>query len=217
MSDLRIVIVASTGGAVMNRLLENSFFKRQIVAVVVDRPCGALEKAATHGIPTHIIAEKKAIVFCDQLLAYLRELQADYVISFFTRLFVGELLTAYADRIINLHPSLLPSFKGLDGFGDTIRYGSRFMGTTIHFIDEHMDEGKIILQTCAPVDPQLPDSALRHRIFQHQCKSLLQVVKWLSEGRIEIESGRVFVQGTIFYDCEFSPNLDFEDAVRLYI
>jgi phosphoribosylglycinamide formyltransferase-1 len=215
MSDLCCVIVASTGGAVMNRLLENAFFKRQIVAVVADRPCGAIDKAAGHGVPTHIIAEKKAAPFCDHLLEYLRDQQADYVISFFTRLFVGELLTAYADRILNLHPSLLPSFKGLDGFGDTLRYGTRFMGTTIHFIDEHMDEGKIILQTCAPIDPRLPESALRHRLFQHQCKSLLQVVKWLSEGRVVVEAGRVMVRNADFVDYEFSPNLDFMDAVRL--
>lgn len=217
MSDLRCVIVASTGGSVMNRLLENAFFKRQIVGVIADRPCGAIEKAAAQGIPTHIIAEKQAQVFCDHLLAWLREQQIDYVISFFTRLFVGELVSAYCDRIINLHPSLLPAFKGLDGFGDTLRYGTRFMGTTIHFIDEHMDEGKIIIQTCAPVDPGLAEAALRHRLFEHQCKSLLQVMKWLTEGRVQVNGNRVIIRNAYFSDCEFSPNLDFNEAARLNI
>ena len=217
MSDLKCVIVASTGGSVMNVLLNNDFFKLQIFAVVSDRPCGAIEKAQTHGVQTLVIPERKSAQFCDQLLQYLRENEIDYVISFFTKLFVGELVSVYRDRIINLHPSLLPSFKGLDGFGDTLHYGVRYMGTTIHFIDERMDEGKIIMQTMSPLDINQTETSLRHRIFQHQCKSLLQVMKWLHAGRISVQDNRVLINGAFYESYEFSPNLDFEDAVRLKV
>ncbi len=217
MSDLKCVIVASTGGAVMNVLLKNVFFKRQIFAVVSDRACGAIDKAKAHHVSTVLIPESKSALFCDQFLQYLQENQIDYVISFFTKLFVGDLVSVYRDRIINLHPSLLPSFKGLNGFHDTLRYGARFMGTTIHFIDEQMDEGKIIMQTVAPIDINQAESELRHRIFQHQCKSLLQVMKWLTEDRISIQNNRVLVESALYNSYEFSPNLDCEDAIKLLI
>lgn len=214
---LKCVVVASTGGSVMNELLKNAFFKSQIFAVVSDRPCPAIDKARGHGINTEIIAERNKEVFCDRLLDYLESHQIDYVISFFTKLFVGDLLQRYRDRIINLHPSLLPAFKGMDGFGDTLAYGARYVGTTVHFIDEHMDEGKIILQTVYPLDPGKDGVFLRHRIFQQQCKSLLQVIRWLADGRIRVQGNQVVVENAKFADYEFSPNLDFEEAMKLEI
>lgn len=217
MKDLRCVIVTSTGGSVMNVLLHNAFFKSQIFSVVSDRECDAIERAKEHGVPAEVFLLPRKAEFCDHLLAYLQANQVDYVISFFTKLFVGDLLRVYQDRIINLHPSLLPSFKGLDGFGDGLRYGTRYVGTTIHFVDENMDEGKIIQQTICPVDPHQSESVLRHHIFQHQCKSLLQVVRWLTEERIKIHDHRVIVEGGRFTEYEFSPNLDFAAALNLNI
>ena len=213
----KIVIVASTGGSVMNALLKNSFFKSQIHSVVSDRQCGAIDKARLHGVPNKIINEKDKKRFCDDLLKYLQNNKIDYVISFFTKLFVGELLRVYRDRIMNLHPALLPSFKGMDGFGDTMRYGVRYMGTTIHFVDEKMDEGKIILQTVCPVSEYESRKNLRHRLFCQQCKSLLQVVKWLCEGRIGVRGDSVVIEGSSFVDYEFSPNLEFPDAINLAV
>ena len=210
-----MVIVASTQGSVMNELLKNSFFRRQIHSVVSDRLCPAVERAQAHGVQTMNFSESDKHRFCDKLLIYLHENWIDYVISFFTKLFVGDLLNAYEDRIINLHPALLPAFKGMDGFGDGIRYGVRYLGSTIHFVDEHMDEGKIIMQTICPLDPSQEISTMRHRIFRQQCKSLLQVVKWLTEDRIKVESKKVLIEGAVYVDFEYSPNLDFHEAIAL--
>lgn len=215
--DLRIVIVASTGGAVMNELLKQPFFRRQIVAVVSDRACGALERAAEHGVRAENFNERSKARFSDRLLAFLQEQRADYVISFYTRLFVGELLERYNERIINLHPSLLPAFKGLHGFEDAIAYGVRYLGTTIHFIDAAMDEGTIIMQTVTPFDPGQPEALLRHRIFEQQCKSLLQVTRWLAEGRLRVVAGRVQIAGARFDDLAYSPALDDPAAIGLQI
>jgi phosphoribosylglycinamide formyltransferase-1 len=214
---MRFVIVASTGGAVMNELLKNEFFKSQIYSVVSDRECPAIAKANNHSVRTDIIAEKDRAIFCARLLNYLHEHEADYAISFFSKLYVGDLLKEYEDRIINLHPSILPSFKGLDGFGDTVRYGARYVGSTIHFIDEKMDEGKMILQTIYPVDERMPLALLRHRIFEQQCRSLLQVVKWLVEGRMTVKGKQVVIENAKYDDLEFSPNLDFVEALNLRI
>jgi len=214
---VKFVIVASTNGSVINELLVNPFFHRQIFSLVSDRVCGALEKAAYHGIRTDLILEPDKVAFSDRLLDYLETFDIDFVISFFTVLFVGRLLQVYKDRIVNLHPSLLPSFKGLKGFENTIGYGVRFGGSTINFIDEAMDEGKIILQTVYPVNPKEHISLLRHRVFEQQCKSLLQVVKWIDQGRVHVEGKNVIIDGARFDNYEYSPALDFEDAVRLSI
>jgi phosphoribosylglycinamide formyltransferase-1 len=214
---MKCVIVASTGGSVMNELLKNVFFRNCIFAVVSDRDCPAIEKARRHGVSTLLIPERENTNFSNRLLDLLQKHQVDYVISFFTRLFVGELLARYRNRIINLHPSLLPAFKGLDGFGDTVRYGTCYVGSTIHFMDENMDEGKIILQTVYPLDPGKSLEEIRHRLFQQQCKSLLQVVRWLDEGRIQIERSRVTVTNAAYAGFEYSPSLDSEDALELDI
>ena len=215
--DLKHVIISSTGGSVMNLLLENGFFKKQTNALISDRFCPAVDKARAHGLEAKIILESEKKKFCDKLLEYLEINQIDYVISFYTKLFVGDLLKVYSDRIINMHPSILPAFKGMRGFEDTFEYGARYMGSTIHFIDESMDEGKIIMQTAFPIDRNERKDKLRHRLFQQQCKSLLQVVKWLAEGRVSIVGNHVEIEGGTYVDYEFSPNLDYCDAISLRV
>jgi phosphoribosylglycinamide formyltransferase 1 len=212
---LRFVIVASTGGSVMNELLKNDFFKSHIFSIVSDRQCLAIEKAKIYQIKTHIFFEKDKYSFSNLLLDYLKNNNVDYIISFFTKLFVGDILNVYKDKIINLHPSLLPAFKGMNSIEDSLKYGNRFGGSTIHFIDENMDEGKIISQTIFPIDHCKDTQYIRHKIFEQQCKSLLQVVKWIVDQRISIDNERVMISNTKFNDYEYSPNLDFIDAVTL--
>jgi len=212
---MKFVIVISTGGSVLNQLLHNDFFKSHIHSVVSDRECAAIPKALAHGVKTTIIPEPDKARFSGLVLDYLKQHSIDYAISFYSKLFVGELLSEYHDRIINLHPSLLPAFKGLHGFDDAIAYGVRYVGSTIHLIDEHLDEGKIIQQTICPVEE--PVALTRHRIFEQQCKSLLQVMKWIEEGRLSIDGKRVTVKGATFDGGEFSPDLDFAEAIELEV
>ncbi len=201
----------------MNELLKNDFFKSQIYSVVSDRHCSAIEKAKSHNVKTDILLEKDRVSFCARLLEYLKVNQVVYVITFFTKLLVGDLLKEYKDRIINLHPSILPAFKGMNGFGDAVQYRARFVGSTIHFIDENMDEGKIILQAICPLDVNKPLALVRHKIFEQQCRSLLQVVKWLIEDRIKVMDDEVVIKNAKFDDLEFSPNLDFVESLDLRI
>ena len=93
-----------------------------------------------------------------------------------------------------------PAFKGMDGFGDGVAYHTKIIGTTAEFIKDVMDEGKIIMQTACAVDPNLGQAALRHRIFVHQCKTLLQVVKWLVEERVWVSGDKVTILGSSFHE-----------------
>jgi len=212
---LRIAIVASTAGSVMNRVLESGFFRRLVHSVVVDRPCAALEKAQAHDVPTEQLLEEDSDRFCERLLDYLTRHEIDYIFSYYTKFYSPPLRDAYRDRIVNFHPSLLPAFKGMDGFGDTVAYHAKFVGNTVEFIDQAMDEGKIIMQTVCPLDVTIPIEQVRHRVFVQQCQALLQVARWLSEDRIMVEGRRVTVAGAKFDTPAFSPALDFQEAIKL--
>jgi phosphoribosylglycinamide formyltransferase-1 len=211
--ELRFAMVVSTPGSVMNEVLKDDFFRARVARVVVDHPGVAQEKAQAHGTPTTIISNEDVDGFCTELLALFDELAIDYVFSFYTSFFSDDFRSAYRDRILNFHPSLLPAFKGMDGFGDTVRYHARFGGNTVELIADVMDEGKIVMQTACPVDPSGPTERTRHQIFVQQCKALLQVARWLQEGRIEVDGRRVDVRGAK-YDCaSFSPALDSDEVV----
>ena len=211
---LRCVITASTGGAVMDACLESDFFRSLIHSVVCDRPCAAAEKARVHGVPVVVYEEPDSEKFCIRLGEYLEYHQIDYVFSFLTLFYSSEFRKAYPDRIINLHPSILPAFKGNDAWIRVEAYGTRFVGSTVEFIYERMDEGKIILQTVCPWDANLPVKYTRHRLFVQQCQSLLQVARWLYEERVSTDGYRVLIKSASFDSFEFSPALDYPEAVQ---
>ena len=211
----RIALVASTGGAVANVLLARPSFARHVVGVVSDRRCGALDVARRHGVAADLLPEASAEAFSDRLCGWLRAHDVDWIVSFYTKLFRGPLLQVYRDRILNLHPSLLPSFKGLRGFEDACRAGVRFVGTTIHLVDARMDAGKVVLQTVTPLDPHRDPTETRHVLFGHQCRGLLQVVRWIADGRLGVDGAQVRIRDARFDDGAFSPALDDPEARAL--
>jgi len=209
---LRFGMVVSTVGSAMNEVLKNDFFRERVHRVVVDHDGPARQKADHHGVPTTVLAEPDVFVFCDGLQRIFETDQIDYVFSFYTSFFSPEFRKAYEDRILNFHPSLLPAFKGMDGFGDTLRYQARFAGNTVELIADVMDEGKIVMQTVCPVDPGAGTELTRHQVFVQQCRALLQTARWLQEGRVTINGHTVRIEGAR-YDCpSFSPALDSPDA-----
>jgi len=211
-----VIFVSSTAGSVMNRVLENEFLRRVTHSVVVDRPCAAKASAEAHGIPVREYdLEHDVDRFCDHLLDYVKANEIDYVISYYTNFYTQKFRDAFRDRIVNFHPSLLPAFKGMDGFGDTIAYHAKLAGTTVELIDQVMDEGKIVMQTVCSVDTNIPVERVRHKVFVHQCQALLQVLEWLYEDRIKVDGRQVSIVGATFDDGCFSPALDFDEAVEL--
>jgi phosphoribosylglycinamide formyltransferase 1 len=205
-------MVISTVGSAMNEVLKNDFFRSRVHRVVVDHEGPAAAKAQRHGIPTTVIVEPDVDSFCASLRQVFEVDQIDYVFSFYTSFFAPEFRAAFQDRILNFHPSLLPAFKGMDGFGDTLRYPARFAGNTVELIADVMDEGKIVVQTVCPVDPNARTEVTRHQVFVQQCRALLQTAHWLQEGRIAVDGHVVSVEGARF-DCpSFSPTLDSPDA-----
>ena len=121
-NDLTFAIVASTAGSVMYEVLKNEFLRSRVHSVVVDRACDAIDKARSRGVRTEIFLEEDVDRFCDCLGDYLLAHKIDYVFSYYTKFYSKKLRETYQDRIINFHPSILPAFKGMDGFGDAAAY-----------------------------------------------------------------------------------------------
>ncbi|WFP51672.1 formyltransferase family protein [Methylomonas sp. EFPC3] len=211
---IKAVIISSTNGGVLSKLLEKKYFRDRVINVVSDRRCRAIEIAQDFGIPTKIFETKSGRSFSNFLLDEYRLNPPDLYISFYTKIFKGEFLIASKNRVINLHPSILPACRGLDGFGDTINSGSKFIGATIHLIDEGIDTGYPIIQSAIPFNPEKSIAENRHIIFVQQCKMLLQVLRWWEEKRIKFnENGYPIITNCSYKAGEFSPNLDFEEAI----
>ncbi len=214
-SSISIVVVASTSGSVLNEVLKNEFFRNCVHSIVTDRPCPSTQVAQAHGVETVNLENTGNESFGDALLEYCERNKPDYVFAYYLDFFSKRFRDAYKDRIVNFHPSVLPAFKGMDAFNDNISYHARFLGNTVEFIDQVMDEGKIIMQTVCPNDLTKSVAENRHEVFVQQCKTVIQVARWLAEGRISVDGRKVTVEGARFDSAQFSPALEFEDAILL--
>lgn len=210
---IRVAVIASTGGAVYKAAARTAFVRERIALVVSDRECGAIDAARDFGHRSAILPYPGGIAFSDAVLDMLEEAEIGLALSFYTRLFRGRLLESYYGRLVNFHPSILPAAPGVDGFGDTIRSGSRFIGSTVHLVDEGVDTGRPVLQAACPNDPALPLARRRHRIFQQQCQSLIQTIAWFESGRVQRVDGEVAIRDAGYAISEFSPNLDCPEAI----
>lgn len=201
----------------MAQVLLTNCVRSAIHSVVADRQCEALRKARELGLRTVLFDEPSVDEFCERLVLYLSENSVDYVLSFYTDFYTENVRERYRDRIINFHPSLLPAFKGMDGFGDGIEYHTKIIGTTVELIKDVMDEGKIVMQSACTVDPRLGRDELRHRIFVQQCKTLIQVVCWILENRLYVEGDCVTIRDAHYSDLEFVPALERQEALELQV
>ena len=166
------------------------------IAVVISNREGApgIERAATRGIPAKIIPSKglEREAFDKQVAAVLQEYKVDLVcLAGYMRLLSPFFVAAYRGRILNIHPSLLPSFPGLEAQRQALEFGARFSGCTVHFVDENLDAGPIILQAVVPIlDDDTPES-LAARILKEEHRIYTEAVNLVLQGRTRIEGRRV--------------------------
>lgn len=199
---MRIGVLASGRGTNLQALLDAQAAGRlgaEIVVVVSDNPnAQALARAHRHGIPTRVLEPKdygSREDFDRALAALLQAHRVELVVlAGYMRLLSPVMLQAFPQRIINIHPSLLPSFPGLNAPKQAWRYGVKYTGCTVHFVDEGMDTGPIIAQRVVPVDPQDTVEELAAKILREEHRLLPQVVRWLAEGRVFLQGRRVFIK-----------------------
>lgn len=206
---MKFIFLISTAGSVFKSLFyNNSNSLAYIDSVISDRVCGATEFAHKKDIKTTILKAKNGAEFSEKLNKKFEGQKNIVFISFYTKLFSGDFIKNFSGKIINFHPSILPACPGLDGFGDTIKLGSRFIGSTVHFVDEGIDTGKPIIQAAYPYNPNISVTDNRHRVYIQQCEMLEQVMQWFIQDRILIKDNQVIVTNAKYNISEFSPNLE---------
>jgi len=112
------------------------------------------------------------------------------------RMLSAEFLKAFAGRVLNIHPALLPSFPGVRGQRDAADYGVTLSGCTVHFVDELMDHGEVVIQAAVPAYPDDDGDSLAERILALEHRILPQAVQWLAKGRIQVKGRKVHITPT---------------------
>ena len=132
--------------------------------------------------------------FEDKIDAALREAGAEVVVlAGFMRILTGHFISRWEHKIINIHPALLPSFKGLDAQGQAVDYGVKVAGCTVHFVDEGTDTGPIILQKVVPVLDDDTEETLAARILVEEHKALPEAIQLWADGKLTIKGRKVYV------------------------
>jgi len=203
-SRKRVAILISGRGSNMAALIEAArpkSFPAEIAVVISNRPDAAgLVRARDSDVPTAIIDHKPygkdRAGFERALSDELAARDIDLIcLAGFMRLFTAGFVTAWEGRMFNVHPSLLPSFPGLDPHGQALTAGVRISGATVHFVTPETDAGPIIAQAAVPVlDDDTPDT-LAQRVLAAEHRIYPMALKWIAEDRVRIVEGRCLIDG----------------------
>ena len=166
------------------------------IAVVISNREGApgIDRANARGIQSRVIPSKglEREVYDRQVAAVLDEQKVDLIcLAGYMRLLSPFFVAKYPNRILNIHPSLLPSFPGLESQRQALEHGVKFAGCTVHFVDENLDAGPIILQATVPVLDEDTETTLSERILKEEHRIYSQAVKIVLEGQYKIAGRRV--------------------------
>jgi phosphoribosylglycinamide formyltransferase-1 len=200
---LKVGVLVSGGGTNLQALIDacaKPDFPARIALVVSNLPgVGALERAHKAGVPHEVIPHKS---FGDRdsferaVVERLRAAGVELVcLAGFMRLIGHTFLQAFAGRILNIHPALLPAFPGLHGPRQALAYGVKLAGCTVHFVDEGTDTGPIIAQAAVPVLDGDDEATLAARILEQEHRLYPLAVRLVAEGRVSIDGRHVRIRG----------------------
>lgn len=195
----KIVILISGRGSNMEALIaarDAGQLPVDIAAVISNRPDAmGLETAARAGITAHFI-DHKAFAGREAFDAALAECIDSFtpdlvVLAGFMRILSDGFVRHYAGRLMNIHPSLLPSFPGLHTHRRALEEGVRIHGCTVHFVTPTLDHGPVIIQAAVPVLDRDDEASLAARVLRQEHRIYPQAVRWFAEDRLHLENGRV--------------------------
>jgi phosphoribosylglycinamide formyltransferase-1 len=199
---MNVGVLASGSGTNLQALIDadargNLGRTRLALLVANVAGCGALVRARAAGMPTFVVEHRgypSREAFDWAVVSELVRHKIDLVVfAGFMRIVTPGFLDAFPDRVINIHPSLLPAFPGVNAQAQAFRAGAKVSGCTVHFVRAGVDSGPIIAQTPVPVLDDDDEERLRLRILAEEHRLLPTVVRAISEGRVTIEGQRVRV------------------------
>ncbi|APG26679.1 phosphoribosylglycinamide formyltransferase [Syntrophotalea acetylenivorans] len=200
-NKLRLGILASGGGtnlqAIIDRIQDGTLHA-EIALILSNKPtAGALQRGRLAGIPTLCIDQqqyKNRLDFDRAMVAALNEARVELVVlAGFMRLISNEFLEAFPDRIMNIHPALLPAFSGLNAQQQALDHGTRITGCTVHFVDAGVDTGPIVVQAAVPVLQNDTLETLSARILRQEHRIYPEAIRLFAEGRLRLEGRRVLI------------------------
>ncbi|MBA2725875.1 MAG: phosphoribosylglycinamide formyltransferase [Actinobacteria bacterium] len=200
----RIVVLISGNGsnmAALDSACRAGEVPGAVEGVFADRPCNGLKIAAERGISTMVL-EPKDYLSRDEWSSALRDAALRYspdlvVSAGFMRILSPVFVDEFADRLINLHPALLPDFPGAHAVRDALAAGVDATGSTVHFVDHLVDHGPVILQEKVNVHPGDDEDSLHGRIKEAEHRILPEACRLVLAGRVRLEGGRVLVDPSI--------------------
>ncbi len=189
-SNLQSIIDAVKAGSIDGEI---------VLVISNDEKAYGLTRAAQFGIPTKVIKHKEYTqrqAFDQELLRVLQESSVELVVlAGFMRVLGASFLAAFPDRVINIHPAILPSFPGTHGQGQAFTYGVKLAGCTVHFVDEKVDHGPIIIQAAVPVLANDDEDCLAARILRCEHKIFPRALALYCAGKLRVENRKVFISG----------------------
>jgi len=170
----------------------------KIAVVVSDKSDAlALERARRHRLMAVFLNPKEFPTredYDERMVEILKQQAVDLVIlAGYMRIVTPRLISAYPNRIMNIHPSLLPSFPGLRAPKQALEWGVKVSGCTVHFVNETVDQGPIIFQAAVPVFPEDTEASLSARILEQEHRILTQAIQYFAEGRLQVVGRRVII------------------------
>jgi len=199
----KIVFLCSGKGSNFRAVVEHIRAKKldvEIVGLISDKAdAGALELAKGFGVPTFVIPFEKyrqeKEKFHAEMERLLAKLSPDLVVTAgYMRILPSAIINRFVNRMINIHPSLLPSFKGLRAIEQAFEYGVRYTGCTTHFVEEGMDSGAIILQSIIEILPNSTETDLTAKIHAEEHKILPLSVEYFLTDRLEVKGRKVIIR-----------------------
>jgi len=199
---MKIGVLVSGRGSNLQALLDacqRRELQAEVTVVISDQPGAlALERARAAAVPAYFVNPKEygdKAAYEEEICRLLRKHQVELVVlAGYMRLVGSTLLTAFPERIINIHPSLLPAFPGLEAQRQAWEYGVKISGCTVHFVDAGLDSGPIILQAAVPVEEGDSAADLAARILKEEHKLLPRAVNLIAQGRVKIEGRKVLIE-----------------------
>jgi phosphoribosylglycinamide formyltransferase-1 len=192
-SPFRIAVLASGSGTNLQAILDTLHGRGEVevVGVVSDKPAArALERANEAGIETAVFAGEDADREArDEAIAdWLEERRVDLVVlAGYMQLLSPRFVARFRNRVINVHPALLPSFPGLEAVRQALDHGAQVTGVTVHFVDEGVDSGPIILQAAVPVPPSRNRVELEEEIHRNEHRLLPEAIRLIASGRVRLD------------------------------
>jgi phosphoribosylglycinamide formyltransferase-1 len=196
---MRLGVLASGGGSNLQAILDacsaEAIPARVAVVICNVAGAGALTKARNAGVPSMLVPHESSPsreAYDERIVAALREHRVDLVcLAGFMRLLSGVLLHAFENRVLNIHPALLPAFPGMHAVRQALAAGVRVAGCTVHLVDQGTDTGPILLQAAVPVLDGDTEESLAARILVHEHRIYPRAIALMADGRVQVEGRRV--------------------------